>query len=90
MIDPCRIPVESVMADVGNGTLGTLALSRLRSSNASMPTTQRRRAPGLVVAMRFFLGLSVPEVPDVSPGTVDGDRRIARAWLRGPPGEAAP
>jgi RNA polymerase sigma factor (TIGR02999 family) len=41
---------------------------------------------GLVVALRFFTGLSVPEVADVlgvSAGTVEGDWRIARAWLRG-------
>ena len=48
---------------------------------------------GLVVTLRFFLGLSVPEVAealDVSTGTVEGDWRVARAWLRGQLGDAAP
>jgi len=39
---------------------------------------------GLIVALRFFAGLSVPEVArvlDVSVGTVEGDWRVARAWL---------
>jgi RNA polymerase sigma factor (sigma-70 family) len=40
---------------------------------------------GLVVELRFFAGLSVPEVAlllDVSVGTVEADWRFARAWLR--------
>jgi RNA polymerase sigma factor (sigma-70 family) len=39
----------------------------------------------LVVDLRFFGGLSVPEVAEllgVSDTTVEGDWRFARAWLR--------
>jgi DNA-directed RNA polymerase specialized sigma24 family protein len=39
-----------------------------------------------VVELRFFGGLSVPEVAEaleVSAATVEGDWRFARAWLRG-------
>jgi len=38
-----------------------------------------------VVEMRFFAGMTVEEVAavlDVSPGTVKGDWRLARAWLQ--------
>jgi len=38
-----------------------------------------------VVELRFFAGLAVPEVAEVlgvSVGTVEGDWRFARAWLR--------
>ena len=41
---------------------------------------------GLVVTLRFFAGLSISEVAkrlDVSAATVEGDWRVARAWLRG-------
>ena len=41
---------------------------------------------GLVVSLRFFVGLTVPEVAEsleVSVATVEGDWRAARAWLRG-------
>jgi RNA polymerase sigma factor (sigma-70 family) len=40
---------------------------------------------GLVVVLRYFAGLPVAEVADVldvSVGTVEGDWRFARAWLR--------
>jgi DNA-directed RNA polymerase specialized sigma24 family protein len=40
---------------------------------------------GLGVSLRFFAGLSVAEVAevlDVSIATIEGDWRIARAWLR--------
>jgi RNA polymerase sigma-70 factor (ECF subfamily) len=43
--------------------------------------------------LRFFAGLSMPEVADVldvSAGTVERDWRIARAWLRGQLGGAVP
>jgi RNA polymerase sigma factor (sigma-70 family) len=41
---------------------------------------------GLVVSLRFFAGLSVPEVAEalgVSVATVEGDWRLARAFLMG-------
>jgi RNA polymerase sigma factor (TIGR02999 family) len=46
-----------------------------------------------VVVLRFFGGLSVPEVAaalEVSDTTVEGDWRFARAWLHGQLGGAAP
>ena len=46
-----------------------------------------------MVSLRFFAGLSVPEVADVldvSVGTIEGDWRIARAWLRGQLGGSFP
>jgi DNA-directed RNA polymerase specialized sigma24 family protein len=48
---------------------------------------------GLVVALRFFMGLTVAEVAealDMSTATVEGNWRIACAWLRGQLGEPAP
>ena len=42
--------------------------------------------PAQVVDLRFFGGLSVPEVArtlEVSQTTVEADWRFARAWLRG-------
>jgi DNA-directed RNA polymerase specialized sigma24 family protein len=47
---------------------------------------ERDERQGLVIALRFFAGLSVPGVGeglDVSVATVEGDRRLARAWLPG-------
>lgn len=52
------------------------ALERLR---------QRDERQARVVELRFFGGLTIDEVADeleVSPSTVDGDWRMARAWLR--------
>jgi RNA polymerase sigma factor (TIGR02999 family) len=52
------------------------ALDRLSAQN-------HRQAQ--VVELRFFAGMSVPEVAEVlgvSVGTVEGDWRFARAWLR--------
>ncbi len=47
--------------------------------------TKINERQGLVVALRFFAGLSVTEVAaalEVSVGTVERDWRFARAWLR--------
>lgn len=52
------------------------ALERLR---------ERDERQARVVELRFFGGLTIDEaaeVLDVSPSTVDGDWRMARAWLR--------
>ena len=45
---------------------------------------------GLVVVLKFFAGLTtaeMAEVLNVSPGTVERDWRIARAWLHDQLGE---
>ena len=42
--------------------------------------------PAQVVTLRFFGGLSVPEVAEtfaVSDTTIESDWRFARAWLKG-------
>ncbi len=47
--------------------------------------TARFPRAGQVVSLRFFLGLTVPEVAErlgVSRSTVEADFRLARAWLR--------
>jgi RNA polymerase sigma factor (TIGR02999 family) len=47
-------------------------------------TALHQRA-GQVVTLRFFGGLSIPEVArvlDISEATVESDWRLARAWLR--------
>ena len=55
------------------------------------PGRGRIPRPAQVVDLRFFGGLSVPEVAEtleVSDTTVEGDWRFARAWLRGQLGES--
>ena len=47
---------------------------------------QEHPRPAQVVDLRFFGGLSVPEVAEalaVSDTTIESDWRFARAWLRG-------
>jgi DNA-directed RNA polymerase specialized sigma24 family protein len=42
--------------------------------------------PARVVTLRFFGGMSVPEVAEIlelSDTTIESDWRLARAWLRG-------
>ena len=70
---------------------GKLDVIALHDALDQLMTLNQRQ--GLVVSLRFFAGLSVPEVADVlevSAGTVERDWRIARAWLRGQLGGAAP
>lgn len=60
-------------------TLDTLALDEALERLARRSVRQCR-----VVELRYFAGLSVEETArflDVSPGTVKGDWRVARAWL---------
>ena len=83
-----RVPLDDVLAYFEEQHLDVLALNealdRLAADNERV---------GLVVVLRFFAGLSVPEVADalnVSTGTVEGDWRFARAWLHDQLGEAAP
>jgi RNA polymerase sigma factor (TIGR02999 family) len=81
-----RVPLDDVLAYFEEQKLDVIplheALDRLAALN------QRQAS---VVVLRFFTGLSVPEVAQavgVSVATVEGDWRIARAWLRGQLGEA--
>jgi RNA polymerase sigma factor (TIGR02999 family) len=83
-----RVPLDQVLDYFEERNLDVIALHE--ALDRLMALNQRQ---GLVVALRFFLGLSVPEVADaleVSTGTVEGDWRVARAWLRGQLGDAIP
>jgi RNA polymerase sigma factor (TIGR02999 family) len=75
-----REPLDEVMAYLEEMNLDIEALNRALDRLAMIDERQ-----GLVVALRFFAGLSVFEVADaleVSVGTVERDWRFARAWLR--------
>jgi len=74
-----RITLSSSMQDVG-GQVDLLALDdALRKLEALDPRQAR------IVELRYFAGLSVDETAaalKVSARTVDGDWKMARAWLR--------
>jgi RNA polymerase sigma factor (TIGR02999 family) len=75
-----RVPLDEVLAFVEGQNLNIIALNSALDRLADIDERQ-----GLVVALRFFAGLSVAEVAevlDVSVGTVEADWRFARAWLR--------
>jgi RNA polymerase sigma factor (TIGR02999 family) len=76
-----RVPLDQVLANFEEQGLDVIdlhqALERLALSNP-------RQAQ--VVELRFFCGMSIPEVAaalDVSDTTVENHWRFARAWLRG-------
>ena len=84
-----RVPLDQVLQFFEDRRLDVVALHEALDRLMTMDERQ-----GLVVSLRFFVGLSVAEVAevlDVSVGTVEGDWRIARAWLRTQlDGEVAP
>jgi DNA-directed RNA polymerase specialized sigma24 family protein len=72
-----RVTLDALLSYFEDKQLDILALDQLFA---------KKERQGLVVSLRFFVGLSVPEVAEtleVSGATVEGDRRAARAWLRG-------
>jgi len=76
-----RVPLDLIVEDLEEQGLDILgvheALNRLAERNG-------RQAQ--VMTLRYFGGLTVPEVATVlgiSPATVERDWRLARAWLRG-------
>ncbi len=74
-----RVPLDDALAYFEEQKLDVVALNDALDRLMALDERQ-----GLIVALRFFAGLSVPEVAqvlDVSVGTVEGDWRIARAWL---------
>jgi RNA polymerase sigma factor (TIGR02999 family) len=76
-----RVPLDQVLQYFEDRRLDVVALHEALDRLMALDERQ-----GLVVSLRFFAGLSVPEVAgvlDVSVGTIEGDWRIARAWLRG-------
>ena len=71
---------EISMPEVGEEPVDTLDLDRVLEELTRLNPRQVR-----VVELRFFAGLSVVDTAGalgVSEGTVKGDWRIARAWLR--------
>jgi RNA polymerase sigma factor (TIGR02999 family) len=76
-----RRPLDEALAALEEQGLEILALQE-----ALELLTQEHPRPAQVVDLRFFGGLSVPDVArvlGVSDTTVEGDWRFARAWLRG-------
>ena len=76
-----RVPLDAVLACFEEKRLDILALDEALDRLIAMSERQ-----GLVITLRFFAGLSVPEVADslgVSVATVESDWRAARAWLNG-------
>jgi RNA polymerase sigma factor (TIGR02999 family) len=75
-----RVPLDEVLAFVEGQNVDIIALNSALDRLAEIDERQ-----SLVVALRFFAGLSVAEVAEVlevSEGTVESDWRFARAWLR--------
>ena len=74
-----RVPLDQVLAGFDEQGLDVIALHEALESLA-----QEHPRPAQVVDLRFFGGLSVPEVAralEVSETTVEADWRFARAWL---------
>jgi RNA polymerase sigma factor (TIGR02999 family) len=71
---------------LGPSAAGELSLEEILSLSAALDKLARAdERQGHVVELRFFGGLTVPEVADflgVSTRTVEGDWTHARAWLR--------
>jgi RNA polymerase sigma-70 factor (ECF subfamily) len=75
-----RVPLDEALSSFEEQGLDVIVLHEALDRLA--PAHPR---PAQVVDLRFFGGLSVPEVSEllgVSDSTVEGDWRFARAWLR--------
>jgi RNA polymerase sigma factor (TIGR02999 family) len=76
-----RVPLDQVLASFDERGLDVIDLNRALERLAEAYPRQAQ-----VVTLRFFGGLSIPEVVEtlgVSDTTVESDWRFARAWLRG-------
>jgi RNA polymerase sigma factor (TIGR02999 family) len=76
-----RVPLDQVLAGFDERGLDVIALHEALERLA-----QEHPRPAQVVDLRFFGGLSVPEVAEtlaVSDTTIESDWRFARAWLKG-------
>jgi RNA polymerase sigma factor (TIGR02999 family) len=75
-----RVPLDDVLVYFEDKQLDVVALDEAIERLSVLHERQ-----GLVVVLRFLAGLPAAEVADVlgvSVGTVEGDWRFARAWLR--------
>jgi RNA polymerase sigma factor (TIGR02999 family) len=76
-----RVPLDQVLAGFEEQGLDVIALHEALERLA-----RDYPRPAQVVTLRFFGGLSVPEVAEifaVSDTTIESDWRFARAWLKG-------
>jgi RNA polymerase sigma factor (TIGR02999 family) len=79
--DRVRVPLDRVLAGFDEQGLDVIDLHEALERLA-----QEHPRPAQVVDLRYFGGLSVPEVAEilaVSDTTIESDWRLARAWLRG-------
>jgi len=75
-----RIPLEEALPVVANPTVDFVALDEALST-----LEKQDQRKGQVVELHYFGGLTLPEIAElleVSPSTVKGDLRFARAFLR--------
>ena len=75
-----RLTLNEELAGADNSEIDLLAIDDALTKLADLSDRQCR-----IVELRFFSGLTVEEVAeilDVSPRTVKGDWRVARAWLK--------
>jgi RNA polymerase sigma factor (TIGR02999 family) len=75
-----RVPMDDVLTYFDEQNLDVIALNEAIDRLSAVHERQ-----GTVVVLRFFAGLPTAEVAEllgVSIGTVEGDWRFARAWLR--------
>jgi RNA polymerase sigma factor (TIGR02999 family) len=76
-----RVPLDEVLASFDEQGLDVIDLHHALERLAQAYPRQAQ-----VVELRFFCGMSIPEVVEtlgVSDTTVESDWRFARAWLRG-------
>jgi RNA polymerase sigma factor (TIGR02999 family) len=76
-----RVPLDQVLVGFDEQGLDVIALHEALERLA-----QEHPRPAQVVDLRFFGGLSVPEVAEtlgLSDTTIESDWRFARAWLKG-------
>lgn len=75
-----RVPLDETLAYFEDRCLDLIGLHDALDQLAAI-----HRRQGQVVTLRFFGGMSIPEVAavlEVSEATVESDWRLARAWLR--------
>ncbi len=81
--DRDRVTLTSQLAQQVEGRDGEVDLVELDEALARLERLYPRQAR--IVELRFFAGLSIDETAralDVSSRTIDGDWRMARAWLK--------